>query len=796
MNHLKRLTLQYFSTDYIDYIKNISTLVFGSLLAQIIAFVSIPILSRIYVPSEFGIYSSFITIAGMLGLISNLLYDRAIILSSKKVNALNIFVGCIFLALLTTFAAFSLIYFLKIFNIFGYVSNIILFLIPLKMIQLGFYQPIEQISIRSQYYLSTAIIKSSNSFLTSLLQILSKFFLNLSGGLIFGKLISDIISTTGFLILNRNFFKNFKDSITLKKIFKNFKKHAAFPKYQLPSVFANTVSQGMPIVFLGYFFSLEIAGFYGMSIRLLKQPTELIGSSTQNVFYQKASSLFKEGKSIVNIFKQTTLGLIKIYLLPLVIISLFAPKLFSFLLGDQWVESGILAQSLIFWCFFSFIKPPSNVLFNILNLQKYQLKIEIVQFILRAIVLLAGYYLYNSYLISISLYVLSSVIIDIFTMIFLYNALVKYEKTKNTVPKVMFFISGLGQGGAERVLTKIANECIKNKMDVSIVSGYDNSSAYKIDESIKVYKLGYKRLKSSNIFKIIFPVLKRIYCLRNIMNKINPDVIVSFGDATNVQSIVANKFLRINSSKNIISIRTNPKKLNMLTALAIRIFYNFSNLLIVQTSFVQNWAKKRFKKLKIKTIYNPIDLHPINDSSNEINFLNVGTIKFEKNQLFLLKAFNQIKDKINPNSNLIIVGAIESQRLFKELNHFIKQNNLSDRIFFEGPQSEVKKYYKNSNIFVLPSLYEGMSNALLEAMSYSSACITTNYDGASDVIENQKDGVIVPLNNVNDLACSMLEIYNNKNKRHSLGVEAKKKIINKFNNSLVIEKWVSLIKDS
>ena len=89
-----------------------------------------------------------------------------------------------------------------------------------------------------------------------------------------------------------------------------------------------------------------------------------------------------------------------------------------------------------------------------------------------------------------------------------------------------------------------------------------------------------------------------------------------------------------------------------------------------------------------------------------------------------------------------------------------------------------------------------MSNALLEAMSYSSACITTNYDGASDVIENQKDGVIVPLNNVNELACSMLEIYNNKNKRHSLGVEAKKKIINKFNNSLVIEKWVSLIKDS
>ena len=144
--------------------------------------------------------------------------------------------------------------------------------------------------------MSTATIKSSNALLTSILQVFSKITFSLTGGLIYGKVFSDILGTLFLFIFNRSFFRSFRDRISFSLILQNFKKHILFPKFQLPSILANTLSQGMPIIFLGYFYSLEIAGLYGMSIRLLKQPTELIGSSTQNVFYQKASSLYQGKK--------------------------------------------------------------------------------------------------------------------------------------------------------------------------------------------------------------------------------------------------------------------------------------------------------------------------------------------------------------------------------------------------------------------------------------------------------------------------------------------------------------------
>ena len=72
----------------------------------------------------------------------------------------------------------------------------------------------------------------------------------------------------------------------------------------------------------------------------------------------------------------------------------------------------------------------------------------------------------------------------------------------NSSKKIIFIISGLGQGGAERVLTSIANEQVRRNIDVEIISGYNNQSAYHIDKKIKVHRIGYKRLESQNLLKI------------------------------------------------------------------------------------------------------------------------------------------------------------------------------------------------------------------------------------------------------------------------------------------------------
>ena len=128
-----------------EYIKNISTLVLGSFIAQLIAFLTIPILSRLYLPEDFGVYSTFITIAGIFGLVSNFLYDRSIILPKSNANALSLFIGSIFLALIFGIFLLAVFIILSVFVNANFLSLSILILISLRIIQLGFFNQLSKL---------------------------------------------------------------------------------------------------------------------------------------------------------------------------------------------------------------------------------------------------------------------------------------------------------------------------------------------------------------------------------------------------------------------------------------------------------------------------------------------------------------------------------------------------------------------------------------------------------------------------------------------------------------------------
>ena len=111
-----------------------------------------------------------------------------------------------------------------------------------------------------------------------------------------------------------------------------------------------------------------------------------------------------------------------------------------------------------------------------------------------------------------------------------------------------------------------------------------------------------------------------------------------------------------------------------------------------------------------------------------------------------------------------------------------------------GSQKDVNFFYERSKIFILPSLYEGMSNALLESMSHGLPSITTAYKGASDIIKSDYNGVIVPQRDIKCLAKTMLDLYNDKEKRNFIGKNAKQTIINDFQQGRIIDNWVEIIK--
>jgi len=178
------------------------------------------------------------------------------------------------------------------------------------------------------------------------------------------------------------------------------------------------------------FYSAEVAGLYALTIRVLQVPVGLIGSSTREVYYQKASKMYAAGKSIFSLYLKTTLGLLKIFIVPFFVVLLFGEYLFTFVFGEQWAMSGTFAQILILWFLFLFINSPSIATFSILNLQKIEMKVGIISVFFRFSSIYAGYYFFDSYITSIVFFVITSVVVNVFSILYIY---VKLKNTRSNL---------------------------------------------------------------------------------------------------------------------------------------------------------------------------------------------------------------------------------------------------------------------------------------------------------------------------------------------------------------------------
>jgi len=408
------------------YLFQIITLISGTLLAQIISFASIPILTRLYTPSEFGLYSLFFAITSMVAMVSSLSYEQSIVLPKSRKDAKAIFILSIIITFI--FSIMSLVI-LLIFK--SYIKNYfaqeqyLIYLIPISILILGLTQIFDAYSTREELYREIAFSKVTTATTASITQITSKGLFNIDG-LVFGKVLGDLF---GSFVL----FFNLKSRVSLRDVSRddiifNLRHYSSFPKYQMPSNLINSISQNIPIFMLSALFSPAIAGFYSLTYRAMQTPILLISGATRSVFYQKASKIYAKGEDIYPLYISTTLGLIKLFIVPFIIILLFGQEIFIFVFGREWQEAGLIAQISIIWFYFGFISPPTTMVFNILNLQHIRLYIQIITLILRAIAIYLGFLIFKSYIIAIALFIAVGVIHNGFNMVYIYYKLKKNRK--------------------------------------------------------------------------------------------------------------------------------------------------------------------------------------------------------------------------------------------------------------------------------------------------------------------------------------------------------------------------------
>ena len=349
--------------------------------------------------------------------------------------------------------------------------------------------------------------------------------------------------------------------------------------------------------------------------------------------------------------------------------------------------------------------------------------------------------------------------------------------------KILFIISSLSSGGAERVLSLLANEFIKkNKITITTFSNED--SFYPLNNNIKHIKLNLLQ-NSSNIFESLFNSFKRIKILTNVIKNENPDIVISFMTHTNILSIIVSKMV---GKKIIISERIaydfyNSRLLN----LARKFIYPFSNALITQT--IED--KKNYSFLKnVYVIYNPIQInnHNINIKKENI-ILAIGRFDKQKGFDILIKVYS----KIDTNWKLYIAGE-GSER--KNLENLIKDLNLENKVILLGRIKNIFKWYEKSSIFVLSSKKEGFPNVLIEAMAFG--CAVMSFDcpyGPGEIIDDGVNGILIENQNKEKLKEAIEKLIEDENLREKLGKNALQ-VREKYSIDKIAKEWEGIIKEA
>lgn len=354
------------------------------------------------------------------------------------------------------------------------------------------------------------------------------------------------------------------------------------------------------------------------------------------------------------------------------------------------------------------------------------------------------------------------------------------EKKKSNTRKITFVIGSMRRGGAERVINILANHYSSNNWSVEIITLLDTKIEYPLRKNIKVVHIvPTSKNKFSNTIFWILNIRKQI-------KKSNPRIIVSFIGRINLLTLLSCMGINI---KIIISERNDP--LNDGRSKIIlkfqNILYKRSDNIVFQSVYQQNCFDKEIRE-KGTIIKNPIEVSKTKNLIKNKTIVSVGRLVSQKNQKLLIDAFSKIHTNY-PLYNLVIYG---EGSLRSELEKYIEELGLDNKIELPGVALNIHDCVQQADIFVLPSNYEGLSNALLEAMMLGVPCVATNYAGINEVIKNGVNGFVVPRDDVNELADVLKFLLDRPDLASFIG-DVGKKTVNSYKKRTVIKEWTSVI---
>lgn len=350
--------------------------------------------------------------------------------------------------------------------------------------------------------------------------------------------------------------------------------------------------------------------------------------------------------------------------------------------------------------------------------------------------------------------------------------------------KLLVTIASLGAGGAERVLSVLSKPFADGFDEVQIVMWEGGVPFYKFDKRVKIVEL--PRLsgrKGTN---------NQIKTFRQYIKKEKPSLILSFLTHYNMLVLFSTMGLR---QKVVVSERTDPNRV-LVGGKPMLIFrdcmYSRATGILTQTKYAQSYYKKKYPS-KTKVFYNPMTMTDEQVGmamrmQKEKIFVSVGRLEDVKDQDMMIRAFN-LFHKDHPDYKLVIYG---EGPMRSQLESLVSSLGLKGAVELPGRNNNVWDAISLAECFLLSSKFEGMSNAMVEALCLGLPVISTKVAGATEIIKDGENGYLLDVGDADAMAKYMCQVADDEELRQKLSAGAVN-VYELFRADKICEEWVEYL---
>ena len=356
--------------------------------------------------------------------------------------------------------------------------------------------------------------------------------------------------------------------------------------------------------------------------------------------------------------------------------------------------------------------------------------------------------------------------------------------------RIVFITNSIGFGGAEKMLTFVANSLsdrghICAIVNLGAVPEYVNTYKQSIDEHIDVFNVK-DRIQQKNR-------KAEISVVAQYAKEFQADVLIGFTNFPNMYASIVGRMLRIQS---IMSERGDPAKTlsNTFKDKILKLIINGSSGGVFQTDGAKSFYGKRLRKRGV-VIPNPIFIKgtvpDVPYEEREKVVVSVGRLDNVQKRLdVMLKSFS-IFIKKHPEYTLKIYGSGDDENAVRQ---WCIDLHIQNRVMFMGVTKTPMQDISNAGMFLITSDYEGISNSLLEAMAVGLPCVSTDHTpgGARLLITDHMNGLLAPMGDAETLARAMCEFADNPELAQKCGNNARD-VVNRFETKRIIDMWENYI---